>query len=347
MMEQDTTTGPGTGWHEVFMGGSREAETALFARAFPRIEAIQALVSQKQHTAIRRAFHNRGVVFTVEFEVAHDLPAYLQVGFLTPGATYRGFGRFSRSQSFHGNDDELDQRGFAFRLETPGRPQDFLFSNTPSSFARDPLMFLRVATVFTENPRPIVPLKLFRAIGLRDGVKVLNNLLRAPDRSVTFTSQSYWSRTPFQVGTAAARLMVRPTSARRKVKGTKDPDILTADLVEDLRQQSRSFELCALLYATAQSTPIEDSSNTWADAAAAPVVIGTVVLPKQDLETFEAKALADRVERSEAFNPWNTPCLRPLGRTNRARLGAYHVSAANRGGPVPTGQPEMPGGEAL
>jgi hypothetical protein len=346
-MEQDTTTGPGTGWREVFMGGSREAESALFAAAFPRIGAIQAFVSNKQHAAVRRAFHNRGVVFTVEFEVASDLPAHLRVGFLTPGATYRGFGRFSRSQSFHGNDAELDQRGFAFRLETPGRSQDFLFSNTPSSFARDPLMFLRVATVFTENPRPIVPLKLFRAIGVRDGIRVLNNLLRAPDRSVTFTSQPYWSRTPFQIGAAAARLMVRPTSAQRRVEDSKDPDILTADMVKDLRGQSRSFELCALLYATDRSTPIEDSSNTWSDAAVAPVVVGRVTLPQQDLETFEARELADRVERSEAFNPWNTPCLRPLGRTNRARLEAYHVSAANRGGPVPTGQPEMPGGVTL
>jgi catalase len=119
------TTGAGTGWTEAFMGGSREAERALFADAFPSVEAIQEFVATKQGAPIRRAFHNRGAAFTVEFEVSPDLPGELRVGFLSPGATYRGFGRFSRSQSFHGRDNELDQRGFAFRLDTravPGFP---------------------------------------------------------------------------------------------------------------------------------------------------------------------------------------------------------------------------------
>ena len=323
------------------MGGSREFERALFAEAFPRVDAIQAFVATKQQAAARRAFHNRGVPFKVEFEVSTDLPEYLRVGFLSPGATYRGFGRFSRSQSFHGNDTELDQRGFAFRLDTGDGLQDFLFSNTPSSFARDPVMFLRVATIFTETPRPLVPLKLFRAIGIRRGVKVLRNLFQAPDRSVAFTSQPYWSRTPFEFGAVASRLMVRPTSEVRRVTDKKDPDALTADIAQDVREHSRSFELCALLFLDPQRTPIEDSSHTWADAAAQPVVIGRVVIPQQDLDGAEARDLADRVERVEAFNPWNTPCLRPLGRTNRARLEAYHRSAAGRGAPISAaGEPQ-------
>jgi hypothetical protein len=323
------TTGLGTGWSETFMGGSREAERGLFAAAFPQVEAIQAFVARKQGVVVRRGFHNRGDVFRVEFEVAADLPEGLRVGFLQPGAKYRGFGRFSRSQSFHGKDGELDQRGFAFRLETPDGRQDFLFSNTPTSFAPDPLMFLRVARIFTENPRPLVPLKLMRAIGIREGVRVLLNLLRAPDRSIAFTSQPYWTRTPFEIGAAAGRLTVRPLSEMRRVADKKNPDFLTADLRRDLRERSRSFELRALLYLDPERTPIEDSSHAWPEARS--VVLGRVTLPQQDLDGAEAKALADGVEQAESFNPWNTPCLRPLGRTNRARLEAYNVSAANRG----------------
>jgi catalase len=339
-MAQSTSVGLGTGWSEVYMGGSREAERALFAAAFPRVEAIQEFVAQKQHAVIRRAFHNRGVAFTVEFEVSPDLPDHLRVGFLTPGAAYRGFGRFSRSQSFHGRDGELDQRGFAFRLETPGRSQDFLFSNTPASFAPDPVMFLRVATIFTENSKPIVPFKLFRAIGIREGVRVLRNLLQAPDRSVAFTSQRFWSRTPFEIGATASRLFVRPISEPRRVEDTKDPDFLTVDLRQDLRQRARSFELCAQLFVDETTTPIEDSSHEWLETVARPVVLGRVVLPQQDLDGAQARELADRIDRSESFNPWNTPCLRPLGRTNRARREAYNRSATNRGAQiVPAGQP--------
>jgi hypothetical protein len=316
------------------MGGSREAELALFADAFPRVERIQAFVAGKQHADVRRAFHNRGAAVSVEFEVSPDLPEHLRVGFLSPGAVYRGFGRFSRSQSFHGRDGELDQRGFAFRLETQERPQDFLFSNTPTSFAPDPVMFLRVATIFTEHSRPMVPLKLFSEIGIGEGLRVLRNLLQAPDRKVAFTSQRYWSRTPFEIGPAAARFMVRPTSEARRVQPAEDPDFLTLDLQQDLRQRARSFELCAQLFVDEQQTPIEDSSHEWLESVAPPVVLGRVVLPQQDLDRPEARELANRIESSEAFNPWNTPCLHPLGRTNRARREAYNRSAANRGAPV-------------
>jgi hypothetical protein len=294
-------------------------------------------VADKQHADIRRAFHNKGAAFAVEFEVSPDLPANLTVGFLTPGATCQGFGRFSRSQSFHGTDQELDQRGFAFRLETPDGPQDFLFSNTPSSFAPDPVMFLRVATIFMKNAKPIAALKLFRAVGIPKGIRVLRNLLSAPDRSLAWTSQRFWSRTPFEFGPMASRLMVRPMSESRQVEDKKNPDALSADLAADLRQRSRSFELCALLFVDDKATPIEDSSSTWPAAEAAPVVIGRVTLPQQDLDGVEALELAARVESAEAFNPWNTPCLRPLGRTNRARLEAYHRSAAKRGAPVAVG----------
>ena len=85
------------------------------------------------------------------------MPAALRAGFLQPGATYPGFGRFSRSQSFRRRDRDLDQRGFAFRLETPDGPQDLLLSNTPNSFARDPVQFLTVAAIFAENSPPSPP----------------------------------------------------------------------------------------------------------------------------------------------------------------------------------------------
>jgi hypothetical protein len=335
--------GPGTGWTEEYMGGSAEAERALFDEALSGIERIQETVARKQVVGIRRAFHNKGLPITMRFAVANDLPDHLRVGFLEPGASYPGFGRFSRSQSFRRRDADLDQRGFAFRIDTPLGPQDFLLSNTPVSFARDPVVFMTVASIFV-GPLPLAPFRLAAALGIVDAVRVLANVLRPPDRTVAFTSQGYWSRTPFAFGDAAARLLVRPDAhAGRRVSNRRDPDFLTTDLVAELGRRAASFELCAQLFVDERQTPIEDSSHAWSEDVAPPIVLGRVILPVQDLAGSEARALADRVERSEAFSPWTTPCLRPLGRTNRARLEAYLRSATHRGALDLPGAGQQPG----
>jgi hypothetical protein len=315
------------------MGGSPEAERTLLDRILPQVDRIQELVAQKQCAHPRRAFHNKGVAVELRFEVSRDLPGHLQVGFLRPGATYPGFGRFSRSQSFHRPDNERDQRGFAFRVQTGDGPQDFLLSNTAVSFARDPVQFLKVALIFAESLRPIAALRLLPALGPLEGVRVALNLLRSPDRRITFTSQRYWSRTAFEFGDAAARLFVRPLAEPRRVGKSEDPDILTSDLKVELRERPMTFELCAQLFVDEERTPIEDASREWFESVAVPVVLGRVVVEQQDLDSAAALELARRVEASEAFSPRVTPALRPLGRVNRARGDAYGRSAARRGAP--------------
>jgi hypothetical protein len=316
------------------MGGSVEAERALFIKAFGAVEHIQDHVAESQRRPVHRAFHNKGAALRALFEVSADLPATLQVGFLKPGAQYEGFARFSRSQSFAMKDGDLDQRGFAFRLQTGDGPQDILLSNTPISFAEDPIVFLRVATLFVESPQLLAAARLMFAVGPLKGFRILGNLLGAPDRAVAFTSQRYWSRTPFQFGDVAARMFVRPLSEVRRVASRDDPDFLSTDLAQDLHEQSRSFELCAQLFVDEANTPIENSNHLWSETVAPPIVLGVVTLPQQDLSSPDNVTLADEVEHSVSLNPWNTPCLRPLGRTNRARLAAYNRSAAHRGGPT-------------
>ena len=191
---------------------------------------------------------------------------------------------------------------------------------------------MTVTTLFAEHPLPIAAALVLPAVGLREGIRILRDLLGAPDRTVAFTAQRYWSRTAFQVGEAAARLFVRPTSDASRVATDDDPDFLTTDLIADLRQGSRSFELCAQLFVDEARTPIEDSSQVWDEGVAPPVVIGTMTIPRQDLDSPEARELASRVESREAFSPIVTSSLRPLGRMNRARVQAYARSADHRRG---------------
>jgi len=323
-------TTAGTGWSEIFMGGSAEAERALIDDVMPRVERIQDAVAAKQRADVRRAFHNKGAVVRIRFDVAPTIPDALRVAFLRPGASYPGFGRFSRSQSFRLRDKDRDQRGFAFRIETDDGAQDILLSNTPASFARDPVQFMKVAALFAEHPQPIAAILIFPTVGPREGLRIMGDLLKPPDRAVAFTSQRYWSRTAFQIGEAAARLFVRPTTEVRRVAIEDDPDYLTTDLVSDLRQQPRTFELCAQLFVDEARTPIEDSSRVWDERVAPPVVLGTVTILQQALDIPEATELATRVETLEAFSPIVTPGLRPLGRMNRARILAYARSADHR-----------------
>jgi hypothetical protein len=321
----------GTGWQERFMGGSPEAEAALLREVLADIERIQDIVAGRQAAAVHRAFHNKGQALEIEFTVSPDVPPELQLAYLRPGTTYRGFARFSRSQSFHAKDGDLDQRGFAFRIETPAGPQDVLLSNTPVSFARDPIQFLTVARMFVESRKPIAAVRVILAIGLSEGIRVLRNLLGAPDRTVAFTSQPYWSRTPFAFGSSAARLVARPLGPARRVEDRSGDDYLSTDLAAELAAGPRSFELQAIPFLDDARTPIENASHEWPESLATPIPLGRVTLLQQNLASPAAVELEERVERQEAFNPWNTPGLLPLGRTNRSRRVAYGRSARHRG----------------
>lgn len=317
------------------MGGSPDAEQRLFAEVLPRIVGIQRTVSSRQGATIRRAFHNKGDPLQVRFEVADTLPAPLQVGFLRPGAKYEGFGRFSRAQSYNRKDLSFDGRGFAFRIATEDGPQDFLLSNTPVSFAPDPVIFVKAGEVFANSNVLTAPFKLIVALGACMGLRVTGNLLfGTPARRITLTSQRYWSRVPFQLGAIALKLVAVPVPADEVRCSGSGPDFLTHQLRDDLRHSDRTFSLHAQLFVDEARTPIEDASREWKERDTPLAPIGRVVIPRQDLDEPASRAWAASIESEAAFNPWNTAHLRPVGSMNRARRQAYDVSATTRGGRV-------------
>jgi Catalase len=326
----------GTGWSEVFSGGSAQAEAEHFATVAAEVRAIQDVVAHMQSAPLRRAFHNKGDIVRVRFAVARDLPEAFRVGFLQPSAIYSGFGRFSRSQSLHAADGDFDERGFAFRLEIGSELstiQDFLLSNTPRSFAHDPIQFLRAGRAFAPGGGALsVAARLVGAVGPLQAGRILLQLKReAPDLRCAFTAQPYWSRTPFRCGDAAVKFVLKP--ALGGVRAALDtPDFLSDQLREDLARAAQQFTLFIQPFIDASRTPIEDASVEWLERDSALITIGTLILPQQDLRSEDARRFAAMTEPAIAFNPWNTVDLQPLGSMNRARRIAYLASAGHRVG---------------
>jgi hypothetical protein len=107
---------------------------------------------------------------------------------------------------------------------------------------------------------------------------------------------------------------------------------LTHELSRRLGTSDVVFELCVQRYVDATRTPIENGAADWREQDAPVVPVATLTIPRQDLDTADARAAALRVDQL-AFDPWDTTDeFRPLGNLNRARKAAYPASSSHRQG---------------
>ena len=93
----------GTGWQEVYLGGSRAAEDEMIGRQFaPAINRIQRDIRRiEEQSKFKRAQHGSMIAGTknARFEVLPDIPDDLQVGLFRPGKQYAAHVRFSNAAS--------------------------------------------------------------------------------------------------------------------------------------------------------------------------------------------------------------------------------------------------------
>jgi hypothetical protein len=109
----------GTGWREIYLGGSPAAEARLIESFAEQIGRVQADVKEREHApTIRRAFHAKihAGITNAEFRVLPDLPPDLQVGYFQPGAAYPATVRFSNASGAMQPDGKRDLRGLAVRI---------------------------------------------------------------------------------------------------------------------------------------------------------------------------------------------------------------------------------------
>jgi len=333
----------------------------MFDDLAERIQQMQlkatAMAQQQNPSAtLKRGFHAKGTGVRAKFHINSDVPKHLQIGLFQPNAEYNALVRFSNARAEVLGDLAKDQRGAAIRIKTvQGKElvpndyeniQDFLITNTPISFARNPVQFIEVGEILLGGTAK-VPAKLIKKYGFTEARRILGVFLAPLISFKPLQMNQYWSRTAFQFGEHAIRFLIRPsegskilssaqqlTSVLRSVfQGVPQKDIyMRGKLLEALKEGDLHFDFCVQLFVDDKKTPIEDAYIEWKESDSQPIPIATLTIPKQDFDEQLQKDMENM-----AFNPWHTKEHTPLGLINLARKKVYDASAINRGSSLKVG----------
>jgi catalase len=312
--------------------------------------AWNSALKKDPSATLKRGFHAKGTGVRARLKVRSDLAEHLQVGLFQPGAEYEALVRFSNARGEVLGDLGKDQRGIAIRLKTNvGEKltledtmdfQDFLMTNTPVSFARNPDQFIEVGEILLEGTRRVIP-NLVKKYGFTEAKRILGVFLAPIVSFKPLQMNQYWSRTSYRFGDYPIRYLIRPidgserwstfrqlTEVVRSARhGTsRRENYMREKLLGALRKGDVCFDFCIQIFVDDKKTPIEDAYIEWKEKDAPPIPIAMLVIPKQELDD----RLQQEMERM-AFNPWNTKDFTPLGLINLARRDVYGASAAHRG----------------
>lgn len=317
-----------------------------------KMQITARAIAQKRdrNMPLRRGFHAKGTGVRAKFQINSDIPNRLQVGLFQPGVSYDALVRFSNARGEVLGDLSKDQRGVAIRLTTKvGKTlapddiadiQDFLMTNTPISFARNPLQFIEVGEILLGGIGNVIP-RLVRKYGFKEARRILGVFLAPIISFKPLQMNQYWSRTSYQFGQFAVRYLIRPSAGSAtwstsrqlaEVLRSLRQDAAQRDhyfrgkLLDALQHDELQFDFCVQLFVDEKKTPIEDAYVEWKESDSPPVAIARLLIPKQDFDPH----LQEQMEVM-AFNPWNTRDITPLGLINLARKKVYNASALHRG----------------
>ncbi len=342
MTEYVTSKQYGTGWKEVFAGGSEVAEARLFATFTNRIKLVQKQIQANEHApVIRRAFHAKldvGIarhvgVINAEFRVLPDIPEELRIGLFQPGATYQSIVRFSNASGAVQPDATKDLRGVAIRVVTDqGDIYDFLMTDASTSHARDARQFMVAAEAMASRWQVVQLLKLLRGLGLGETLRMIRVLSKDARKIDSLTTDQFWSRAPYKFGPYAVKFTLQPAQQAASSSTAAGENYLKQDFIERLQKGAITFDFRVQRFVDEGKTPIEDGTVEWKESDSPFETIAQLVIPQQDLSTASARETETLVD-SLAFNPWNTTDdFRPLGNLNRARKTVYEASVDYRSG---------------
>ena len=316
-------------------------------------------IAQKRNPSatLKRGFHAKGTGVRAKFHINANIPKHLQIGLFQPIAEYDALVRFSNARGEVLGDLANDQRGAAIRIKAvQGKEltsndyeniQDFLMTNTPISFARDPVQFIEVGEILLDGITKVIP-SLIRKYGFIEARRILGVFLAPIVSFKPLQMNQYWSRTSFKYGDTSMRFLIRPSEGSKTLSSTQQllgvlrsifqgvpqKDIyMRGKLLEALKEGDLHFDFCIQLFVDDKKTPIEEAYIEWKESDSPPIPIATLILPKQDFDEQLQKDMENM-----AFNPWHTKEHTPLGLINLARKKIYYASAINRGASVKVGK---------
>jgi hypothetical protein len=329
-------SGPSTDWKEQIAPN----EDARLERLAEELREVQRKNAQNGKTA--RGLHakaNLGVEAT--FEVKSGLPAHAAQGLFATPKKYGALVRFSNGSGRSQSDRTGDVRGIAIKVIgvdgkkiIPGledkKTQDFLLIHFPSQPFRDAGEFVSLVVAASGNQLLLLP-RLAGRIGFGRAFGLVRTMLGALGKPFpTFAGRRMYSVLPVKMGDYAARLTLVPVGEPAAMPAPQGNDSLGDDLKRRLAAGALEWDLCAQFFVDEKSTPIEDATVEWSEAAAPLVPLARLTIAKHDPASDRAKKIQETIE-TLSFDPWHALVEhRPLGHLMRARNHAYRLSTIER-----------------
>lgn len=323
---------PGTGWAERFEPG----EPARHA------EAARALVAMQQAKSKRfgngRALHRKPIVaLKGTLRVLDGVPAHLRHGLFERLGGYDVTLRLSNGGTDVANDRVPDIRGFSLRvhgLHGPGAlggttdHQDFTLINRSAFAFPDSRPFVGLVLAASQGPAGLIgwALRTYGPLKMFGQLKRLKDSFDLP--FFGFATEPFFSAAPIACGPSAVRVRLLPPQGRH---AQRRPERWADEYLAQLNEGPLVYRLQLQSFVDEARTPVEDASVDWPESVAPYVDVAELVIERQDLDSPEAKAFADAVERA-VFDPWQALAAhRPLGEVMRSRKVVYFESQKARG----------------
>lgn len=326
------TQGPGTDWQEQVAPGEQE-RFAGFARQFAE---IQARKSARWGTG--RTLHRKQLVAAQgTLEVLDGLPEFARQGLFARPHDFEVWVRLSNGGADRAPDRKPDVRGFSMRVfgvhgasalgNGAARSQDFTLINHESFAFQNGSDFAEFVVAAMQGGGNLLRYVVKR-YGVIGGPVKLANLARVAARRFDgFATETFHSAVPMANGPYAVRVRLVPGANNGGAHAGASED-WARDFAQRLAKHPLHWDLQLQYYASAESTPIEDASVSWPTPY---TTVARLMLPRQDLQSAAAQALAEQVEAT-VIDPWQALAEhRPLGEVQRVRKVVYFHSQKGRG----------------
>ncbi len=287
-----------------------------------------------------RALHRKMICgLRAKLQVMDNLPEYAKQGLFVKPASYDTLIRISNGGVDVKPDAVPDIRGFAIKVLGQNAPsalgngntqnQDFTLINQSAFSFPKSAPFIALVLAASESPFALLK-HMIGTYGLIGGFQKIAKTVKTFGKPFSgFMTETFHSAAPIACGEYAARVRLIPIAAKPNLTPNKSD--LSVDIKNALATETVEFNLQLQFFVDEKITPVEDASVDWLESESPYITVAKLVIPSQNLDSADAKTLAEKIEKT-LFDPWNALLAhRPLGDVMRARKVVYYASQKQRG----------------